>query len=68
MGILDFLMMSKIFPSKAEVRRLVQQGGISIDGEKISDPKTVVQKSQFLGEDGVLLKKGKKHYFNIKVR
>ncbi|SME94348.1 tyrosine--tRNA ligase [Pseudobacteriovorax antillogorgiicola] len=68
MGLLDFLMLSKIFPSKAEVRRLVQQGGISVDGEKLTDPKGTIRKDQFVKPDGVLLKKGKKHYFNIKVQ
>ena len=68
MGILDFMMLSKIFPSKAELRRLIQQGGISIDGEKITDPKSVIQVSQFSNPDGALLKKGKKHYFTLKLQ
>lgn len=68
MGILDFLMLCKIFPSKGEVRRLVQQGGISLDGEKVNDPKGILNLSKVDKADGALLKKGKKHFFTIKLK
>ena len=37
MGIIDFLVAVKLFDSKSEARRMVEQGGIQIDGEKITD-------------------------------
>ena len=67
MGLIDFLMLTKIFPSKGELRRLIQQGGITIEGEKMTDPKALVSKPLFTTEKGALLKKGKKSYYTIKI-
>ncbi len=59
--ILTMLVRSSLVSSKAEGRRAVQQGGVSVDGNKVND---VYQK--FAGEDlrgkGVILKKGKKNF------
>ena len=66
-GILDLLTLAKIFPSKGEARRMVQQGGLSIDGEKVTDPKATVSREILAREEGILLKKGKKHYYNVKL-
>jgi len=58
-AILDLLVKTSLTPSKGEARRLVEQGGISIDDEKISDVKAIVSKASF--EKGyVIIKKGKK--------
>lgn len=58
-GLLDLLVKTKLAPSKGEARRLVQQGGISVNEEKIADPTTRLAKSDF--KDGFLIiKKGKK--------
>ncbi len=54
-GILTLLVKCGLAPSNGEARRLVQQGGISVDGEKISDPKEMVKIDDF-----VVIKKGKK--------
>ncbi len=59
-GILDLLTLTKLAPTKSEGRRLVQQGGISIDGEKVTDPN---QKITISGE--IVLKKGKKVYHKV---
>lgn len=67
MGLLDFLVLTQLFPSKAEARRLVQQGGLTLNGSKITDPKATIALAMFL-EEGALMKKGKKHYFTIKVQ
>ena len=53
--ILDILVESELAPSKSEARRLVEQGGVSIDNEKITDVNFVVEKTEF-----VLKKKKKK--------
>ena len=59
-GILDALVAAKLAPSKGEARRLVQQGGVSVDDVKISDVMHVVT----IG-DGVVLKKGKKQFVKL---
>lgn len=58
-NILDILVESELASSKSEARRLVEQGGVSIDGEKVVDPNFVVEKSEFV------LQKGKKKIVKI---
>ena len=58
-GILDLLVATKLAPSKGEGRRLVMQGGISLDDVKVTDAQLVINKSDY--ENGyVIVKKGKK--------
>ena len=45
--------------SKGEGRRLVQQGGISVNDEKVTDFATMFEKTTFTG-DGAVIRKGKK--------
>ena len=62
--LLDILVVGKIIPSKAEGKRLVQQGGLSLNGEKVTDIKRTLNKEDF--EDGVaLIKRGKKNFNKI---
>ena len=62
-GVLDLLVAAKLAPSKGEGRRLIQQGGIVLDGEKVTDPtQTVTQEAL---RAGVVLKKGKKVYHKV---
>ena len=60
MGILDFLVETGLFTSKSEARRNVEQGGIQIDGNKITDPKYVIEKS-----DEFMVQKGKKVFLKV---
>ncbi len=64
-GILDMMIKAKLAPSRREGRTLVMQGGVLIDGEKVTNPSMTVEKSKF--EDGVVVKKGKKtfHKFTL---
>ena len=57
--ILTMLVKSGLVPSKSEARRAVQQGGVSVDGEKISDITAAFEKEMLSGE-GVIVKKGKR--------
>ena len=58
-GLIDLLAETKLVPSKAEARRLIQQGGISVDDEKLTDVKAEISREQF--EKGyVVIRKGKK--------
>ncbi len=59
-NILDLIVLVNFAPSKAEARRLVQQGGVSIDGEKISDFKQII----FL-KSGMILKVGKRKFIKF---
>jgi tyrosyl-tRNA synthetase len=49
-----------LIPSRKEGRRLIQQGGVSIDGEKVQDPFAKVTKDMFSENGYVVIKKGKK--------
>ena len=62
--ILTMLVKSGLVPSKAEARRAVQQGGVAVDGEKVSDIHAAYKADTFAGE-GVVLKKGKKNFRKI---
>ena len=64
-GILAMMVKGGLAASNGEARRLVQQGGVSVNDEKVTDPKFALEKSSFDNE--VILKKGKKvfHKFVI---
>lgn len=56
---------TNIFPSKGELRKLVQGGGVSINKEKLADFDTEVNASFLLNNKYILVQKGKKNYFLI---
>ena len=60
MGIIDFLVAVKLFDSKSEARRMVEQGGIQIDGEKITDKDYVVNP-----RDSIMVQRGKKVFLKV---
>jgi tyrosyl-tRNA synthetase len=62
--ILEMLAKSGLVSSKSEGRRAVQQGGVAVDGEKVTDTYASFEKSAFEG-DGVVLKKGKKNFRRV---
>jgi tyrosyl-tRNA synthetase len=57
-GLLDLMVKGELIASKGEGRRLIQQGGISVDSEKITDA-TISFSSEKI-KDGIVVKKGKK--------
>ncbi len=61
--ILSLLVKSGLTPSRSEARRAVEQGGVTVDGEKVTDIKTVYSADVFA--DGMVLKKGKKNFRKI---
>ncbi|GAA0126134.1 tyrosine--tRNA ligase [Clostridium sp. CTA-19] len=66
-GILDILVYTKIVPSKAEGRRLIQQGGLTINETKIDDVNAKFSKN-FIKEDGyALIKRGKKKFYKLEI-
>ncbi len=66
-GLIDLLSLIKLVPSKAEARRLIQQGGISVNDEKKTDVKTEISTDDF--KDGfIVIKKGKKVFHKVKLK
>ena len=62
--ILTLLVKSGLSASRNEARRAVEQGGVSLDGEKVTDNKAAFEKTAFSG-DGVVVKRGKKNFRKI---
>lgn len=56
-----------VFPSKGELRRLVQGGGVSLNKEKVNEPEMIVTASSLLNNKYLLVQKGKKNYSLIRV-
>ena len=64
MSILDALCNTGILPSKGEARRLIQQGGLTVNDEKITDVNKIITNDDF--KDGeMIVKKGKKSFFKV---
>lgn len=61
-GIVDLVMLTKLYASKSEAKRVIEQGGVEMDGVKITDLKTVIKV-----KGGEVLRVGKKQkYFKLK--
>ena len=58
---------SQVFSSKGELRRLIEGGGFSINKGKIDNPDSTVTKESLLNNKYLLLQKGKKNYYLIRV-
>ncbi len=54
------LLLGKMVPSKSEGRRAIEQGGITVDGNKVTDVKASIDKEQLRA--GILIKRGKKSF------
>ena len=65
--LITLLVKAELVPSRSEGRRAIQQGGVSIDGEKLTDLYHTVEKDAFSG-DGIVLKRGKKKFKKICVK
>jgi tyrosyl-tRNA synthetase len=63
-AILDILATTKIIPSKGEGRRLIQQGGLSVNDSKVTDINAALKLEDFQN-GSVLIKRGKKNYNKI---
>jgi tyrosyl-tRNA synthetase len=60
--LVDAVFRTQVPPSRSEARRLVEQGGVELDGKKVTDPKAVIDV-----KDGMILRVGKKNrYFRLK--
>ncbi|MEG0379974.1 MAG: S4 domain-containing protein, partial [Eubacterium sp.] len=66
LDILALLTKADLAKTRSEGRRLVEQGGIEVDGNKMTDIKTVLTEADFK-DDAIIVKKGKKVYRQIKL-
>lgn len=63
-NVLDLLITLKLVPSKSEARRLVQQNGLAVNGEKVNAVDTIINNDYF--KDGeMIIKKGKKTFLKV---
>jgi tyrosyl-tRNA synthetase len=58
---------TKIFPSKSEAKKMLAGGGVFINKEKITASDEKINSTQLLHEKYVLIQKGKKNYYLLKV-
>ena len=61
--ILTLLVKTGLVPSKSEARRAVEQGGVTVNGEKVTDIKASYTADTF--KDGIVLKRGKKNFMKV---
>ena len=67
-GLLDLLAVkTQVFPSKGEARKMVQGGGVSLNKDKVTDFAREVTPDDIVNGHYILLQKGKKNYFIVKV-
>ncbi len=57
----------QIFPSKGEARKMIEGGGVSVNRNKITDPKMIPMNNMLLHGKFLLVQKGKKHYYLVEV-
>jgi tyrosyl-tRNA synthetase len=55
---------SELASTRSEGRRAIEQGGVSVDGEKITDVKYLVSADQLSGE-GIMVRRGKKKFKKV---
>ena len=59
---------TKVFPSKGEARKMTQQGAVSINKAKVTDPQAVIGADSLLQSKYILVQRGKKNQFLIKTK
>ena len=63
-----FTTAAPVFPSKGEMRKMVQGGGVSLNKEKLSDPQRPVTADDLIDGKYLLAQKGKKNYYLLIVK
>ena len=67
MDILSLLVKTELAPSRSDARRAVEQGGVSVADEKVTDIRTAYNEDSF-GADGLVVKRGKKKFVKVIVK
>ena len=65
-NIMDLLVLVNLLPSKGEARRLIQQGGLLVNDEKVTNIGLMISKEQLV--EGIKIKKGKKVYHKVIIK
>jgi len=65
--ILSFLTENAVFESKGAARKMLQNGGVSINREKITDMQMMVEKKHLLHDKFILVQVGKKNYYLVSI-
>jgi tyrosyl-tRNA synthetase len=66
--VIDLLVAAKICETKSEARRLIEQGGLTIDEQKITDLKESLPATKFADGSSALIRKGKKNFYKLILR
>ncbi len=66
--LVSFLAEAAVFSSKGESRKMIQQGGVSINRRKHTDPATPVDRSFLLHDKYILVQKGRKNYYLVSIQ
>ena len=66
--IVSFLAETNIFPSKGEARKMIQNGGVSINRNKVEQVSDIVKDNSLLHNKYLLIQKGKKHYYLLTIQ
>jgi tyrosyl-tRNA synthetase len=64
--VITLLTETRIFPSKGEARKMIQNGGVSINRHKVEEVMAQVNSEMLLHKKFLLVQKGKKHYYLVK--
>ena len=67
MDLLSLLVKTELAPSRSDARRAVEQGGVSVADEKVTDIRTAYNADSF-GADGLVVKRGKKKFVKVIVK
>ncbi len=67
MDILSLLVKTELAPSRSDARRAVEQGGVSVADEKVTDIRIAYNEDSF-GADGLVVKRGKKKFVKVIVK
>ena len=62
--LISLLVKAELAPTRSEARRNIEQGGVTVDGEKVSDIKATFTKDALAG-DGMVIKRGKKKFKKV---
>jgi len=61
-SLINVLGETKLFESKGQIRRMISQGGVKLDGEKVENADLMLDS---IGENGKIIKAGKKIFIRI---
>ncbi len=67
MGLINLLKTLKLVQNTSDGFRTVEQGGVTVAGEKVTDPKMKVTRDMFDEEGVLLIQKGKKKFMRVKL-